>query len=121
MLYNPSWVQAAYRKVLVSPFHTYSFVPRLSISNGNTADWSNRDPDGHLPSVLTTIDPVQHKQRRRTWDRAFSTAAIKNYEDIIVRKTRELLDHFEKRAGEQIDFSMWMRHFSWVLSFPADI
>ena len=92
--------------------HPHPFVSCLNIPNLNTADWSNRDPGGHLPSLLTTIDPVQHKQRRRTWDRAFNTAAIRNYDEIIIRKTRELLDQFEKRAGQQIDFSMWMRHFS---------
>jgi cytochrome P450 len=57
-------------------------------------------------------DPVEHKRRRKTWDRAFSTASIKNYEEIVTRKARELIEQLEKRAGQEIDLSMWMSYFA---------
>jgi cytochrome P450 len=79
------------------------------------ADWYNRGPSGQLHSVIAERDPVEHKQRRRTWDRGFGTAAIKHYDEVVVRKTRQLLEQFEKRAGEEIDFSKWMTYFSYVL------
>jgi len=42
----------------------------------------------------------------------FSTASIKNYEEIVMRKTRELIEQLEKIAGQEIDLSMWMSHFA---------
>jgi hypothetical protein len=41
-----------------------------------------------------------------------NTAAIRNYDEIAVRRARKLLEQFEKRAGEEIDLSMWMSHFA---------
>ena len=57
-------------------------------------------------------DPVEHKRHCKTWDRVFSTASIKNYEEIVMRKTRELIEQLEKIAGQEIDLSMWMSHFA---------
>lgn len=75
--------------------------------------WYNRGPSGQQPAIIAQRDPVEHKRRRRTWDRAFSSAAIKNYDVIVIKKVRELMEQFEKRAGQEIDLSMWMTYFSY--------
>src|ERR1700733_10951682 len=89
-----------------------SFIPRLNTLSQNAPVWYNRVADGQSPSLIGTQDPVEHKRRRKTWDRAFSTAAIRNYEEIVVRRARQLVEQFEKRAGHEIDLSMWMSYFS---------
>ncbi|KIM73430.1 hypothetical protein PILCRDRAFT_829164 [Piloderma croceum F 1598] len=81
--------------------------------------WYNRGPDGVPETVVGTRDPFEHKRRRKTWDRGFGTAAIRNYEEIVVKKARELLEQFEKRAGHEIDLSMWMSYFSY--DFMSDM
>jgi cytochrome P450 len=63
-------------------------------------------------SLIGIRDPVEHKRRRKTWDRGLNAAAIKNYNEIIVKRVRELVEHFGERAGQEIDLSKWMGHFS---------
>ncbi|KIM78409.1 hypothetical protein PILCRDRAFT_11126 [Piloderma croceum F 1598] len=89
------------------------FVPRLDTLSQNAPVWYNRVADGQPSSIIGTQDPVEHKRRRKTWDRAFSTAAIRNYEEIVVRRARQLVEQFEKRAGQDIDLSTWMSFFSY--------
>lgn len=74
--------------------------------------WYNRVPPGHIDGLIGQRDPFVHKQRRKPWDRAFSGASLKNYEDIIVKRSRELISQFKKRIGEEIDLAMWMSCFS---------
>jgi cytochrome P450 len=69
-------------------------------------------PEGQPPPLIGLRNPVEHKQRRRLWDRAFNTAAMKNYDEIIIRRVRELINQFEHRAGQEVDLSMWMSFFS---------
>ena len=92
-------------------FSVYTvFAPQQAIPNITV--WYNRVPYGVPDIVVGMRDPFEHKRRRKTWDRAFSTAAIKNYEEIVVKRARELVEQFEKRAGHEIDLSMWMSYFS---------
>ena len=82
----------------------------------NVAGWYNRLPVNEEPSLIAHRNPVEHKRRRKLWDRAFSTIAIKNYDDIVVRKASELVEQLEKRVGQEIDLSMWMSYFACVAS-----
>lgn len=79
--------------------------------------WYNRGPPEKIRSLISIRDPAEHRRRRKTWERALSAVSIKNYYDIIVRREVELGEQFEKRAGQEIDFSMWMSYFSSVFSF----
>ena len=88
------------------------FVVRFNKLSQNTPVWYNRVAHGDTESLIGTQDPSEHKRRRKTWDRAFSTAAIRNYEEIVVRRARQLVEQFEKRAEQEIDLSMWMSYFS---------
>jgi len=82
----------------------------MLLSGLNIAGYNRSD--GEQPSVVGQRNPVEHKRRRRTWERALNTTAIRNYDEVIMRRARELLEQFEKRAGEEIDLSMWMSHFA---------
>lgn len=67
--------------------------------------------------MVAQRDPVEHQRRRKPWSRAFNTAALKNYEDIIVKRSRELIGQFDKRLGTVLDLNDWMGFFSSVYPF----
>jgi hypothetical protein len=41
-----------------------------------------------------------------------SSASIKNYDEILARKARELVEQFEKRVGQEVDLAIWMGYFA---------
>jgi hypothetical protein len=45
------------------------------------------------------------------WNQAFSGASLKNYENIVIKRSRELISQFMKRTGEEIDLAMWLSYF----------
>ena len=49
-----------------------------------------------------------HAARRKPWTKALSPANIKEFDEIIVQKSRELLEVLAKRQGQTIDLSHWM-------------
>ncbi|KZP25877.1 high nitrogen upregulated cytochrome P450 monooxygenase 2 [Athelia psychrophila] len=73
----------------------------------------NRFRTGAPSSLINFRDVAQHKARRRVWDRAFSTASAKGYEELVIRRTVQLCEAFEKRSGQVLDFSLWMNFFSY--------
>ncbi|KAF7974446.1 hypothetical protein HWV62_12184 [Athelia sp. TMB] len=79
--------------------------------------WYNRAPAGSPGALITYRDRDQHKARRRLWDRAFSTASVKGYDDLIIARMRELTAQFEKRSGQIIDLSLWVSFFSFGAGF----
>ncbi|KZP07807.1 cytochrome P450 [Athelia psychrophila] len=75
--------------------------------------WYNRTPAGSPLPLITHRDTAQHRARRRLWDRAFSTASVKGYDELVIKRTRELCEALEKRSGQVLDFSRWMGFFSY--------
>jgi cytochrome P450 len=73
--------------------------------------WSNRVPDGAVSALISQRDPVEHQRRRRPWARAFSSASLKDYEETVVRRSKDLVDELEKRANQVIDFNQWTSFF----------
>lgn len=76
--------------------------------------WSNRTAPGTTISLIAEPDPILHKQRRKPWDRAFNTASLKDYEEIVGRRSRELCDALEQRSRrrEVVDLDMWISYFA---------
>lgn len=62
--------------------------------------------------VNTQLDGVReftaHAARRRPWTKALSPVNIKQYDEVVVQKSRELIEELAKRQGETIDLSHWM-------------
>jgi len=52
--------------------------------------------------------------QRRAWDKAFNGSALKDYEQLLIKRIQELLEHLEPRArsGEVVDMSRWMKYFA---------
>lgn len=72
------------------------------------ADYDTRKQD----DVNTQLDGVReftaHAARRRPWTKALSPVNIKQYDEVVVQKSRELIEELAKRQGETIDLSHWM-------------
>lgn len=76
--------------------------------------WSNRVAPGTTIALIAEPDPVLHKQRRKPWDKAFNTASLKDYEEIVANRSKELCDALEQRsgAGEVVDLDRWISYFA---------
>jgi len=59
-------------------------------------------------------DIALHAKQRRAWDKGFSGGALKDYEQLLIKRTQELLANLESRIrlGETVDISRWMKYFS---------
>jgi len=88
----------------VSLFFLCIFLDTLSV-------WDNRsDP----PSLIATRDLAVHAQKRRRWNRAFNSAALKDYEEIIREKSKEFVESLGNRLEQEIDLNEWMGYFTSV-------
>jgi hypothetical protein len=85
---------------------------------------SKQLPD--YPSTLVGVqDPEEHRRRRKVWNRALSTAAVKGYEEILESRVNQLIEELDKLASrgevtpnmEPVDLSSWFSRFAWVSSF----
>ncbi|KAI0313023.1 cytochrome P450, partial [Amylostereum chailletii] len=81
--------------------------------------WDNMTNPPHL---LAQRDVPTHAQQRKPWDRAFSASALKDYESIIAKRSRHLVQRWQEiirteSAAESVqkavlDISEWMGFFS---------
>ena len=63
--------------------------------------------DFALPKVLvnTERDEAKHAQRRKTWESAFSTKALRSYEPIMNLHAGKLLKTIEASLGQPLNIS----------------
>lgn len=66
--------------------------------------------------MLWERDRTDHGQLRRDWNKAFNSTSLKDYDAMVVRTSRELVEELEKRTSEVVDISKWMDYFSLVIS-----
>ncbi|KAG7094238.1 hypothetical protein E1B28_007843 [Marasmius oreades] len=69
------------------------------------------DEIGHIGMRNTT----KHLQRRRLWNKAFTTARLKEYEPIIRNRLLQLLEYLDNEAdkGRGVDLAQWISRFSY--------
>ncbi|KAI9507521.1 high nitrogen upregulated cytochrome P450 monooxygenase 2 [Russula earlei] len=75
--------------------------------------------DGRTPTLLAQRDPVKHLHLRKPWNRAFSSAALKEYEVILASRTRQLVNclgdlvhESGRNDGAVLDIAAWFIYFS---------
>lgn len=54
-----------------------------------------------------------HMERRKLWNRGFNSAALKDYEIIVIRRGKQLIEALEARKGA-VDISTWLGYFTCV-------
>ena len=70
--------------------------------------------DGQYPN------PQDYAERRRPWTKGMSTAAIKDYEELLKGVLKELLAALEKKHGEPVDIAKYMIYTACVCLPPGD-
>ncbi|KAF8270117.1 high nitrogen upregulated cytochrome P450 monooxygenase 2 [Lactarius quietus] len=71
------------------------------------------------PTVIAQRDPILHTEQRKPWNRAFSSAALKEYEVIVAKRIRQLVSCLEdmiqtsnEEANAVVDMTLWLKYFS---------
>lgn len=65
-------------------------------------DWQGRQADFSIPPLIALPDTALHAQRRKRWNRAFSTAALKEYEEIIAMRASDLLELLSAKTEKDV-------------------
>lgn len=68
-----------------------------------------------LVSLIATRDPVKHAKRRRPWTRAFSTAALKEYQPMVAKRATQLTDGLADTQGVPTNLTQWIAYFTYAL------
>ena len=75
------------------------------------ADWMGRILNPPIPSLIAIRDHTMHARRRRPWNRAFNTSALKEYEHIIAKRVSQLVGALEEQKGV-VDLTLWLGYFT---------
>ena len=101
----------ACQKVLVSLCESYSLTAFLY-----GIVWDGRFQKGETPSLIAMRFVHEHAKRRKRWNRAFNSAAVKGYEPIVHKRALQLVDELEKRSTKNGHDSMclseWLSYFT---------
>ncbi|KAI0081603.1 high nitrogen upregulated cytochrome P450 monooxygenase 2 [Panus rudis PR-1116 ss-1] len=76
-------------------------------------NWLGRIMSPPTPSVIAIRDPVQHMERRKGWNRAFTSAAVKEYEVPLIRRVKQLAELLLSHKGEPFDLSEAIDYFTY--------
>ncbi len=67
--------------------------------------------------LIAIMDPIEHARRRKPWNRAFSTAALKEYQPIVTRRTAQLIEGLMGEVGTT-DLAKWISYYAYVVIYP---
>ncbi|KAL5522514.1 hypothetical protein ACEPAG_8530 [Sanghuangporus baumii] len=78
--------------------------------------WSARIIKGDTPSLVSMRSVHEHALRRKRWNRAFNSAAVKGYDPIVQKRALQLVDELEKRSTRNnivsVSLSLWLSYFT---------
>ena len=73
-------------------------------------DWHARALNAPIVHLASINDHAEHTQRRRTWTRGFSPAALKDYVEIVNKRTVQLTETLSARKS--VDLARVFGHLS---------
>ncbi len=79
--------------------------PVLVRSNGSVV-YTIRAPNKFGSLLLLTGEA--HTVRRKRWARGLNGLALKEYEESLLNRTKQLVEQLESTEGEVVDFASWM-------------
>ncbi|EKM55975.1 uncharacterized protein PHACADRAFT_209483 [Phanerochaete carnosa HHB-10118-sp] len=65
--------------------------------------WQVRSLEAASPALIGLRDNAEHARRQRPWNRAFSTAALKNYEPALIKRVSQFVRLLEEQ--KHVDFA----------------
>ncbi|CAK5273503.1 unnamed protein product [Mycena citricolor] len=96
--------------------HVNAVQPMMGTQDGlPKAEWW----DGRKPQKLTfrpifrLRNPEEHARRRRSWNRAFSSPMLKEYETMVETRVAQMVDLISSKKGEVLDLSKWLGWFAY--------
>ncbi|KZT08069.1 cytochrome P450 [Laetiporus sulphureus 93-53] len=95
-------------------------MPKGPMWDGRKISRSSGPPNvkGNLVGARNKED---HAEMRRVWNRAFTTASVKKYEPIVIRRASQLVEELKRRCsqdpedgreGMEVDLARWVSCFS---------
>jgi len=70
-----------------------------------------------IPPLIGIRDGAEHAKRRRTWNRGFNPAAMRQYEPAVRERVLQLLEAIVQRG--RVDLGETFGYFALALSFIA--
>ncbi len=64
--------------------------------------------------MVGIMDVNEHLRRRRAWNRGLGPAALKEYEHLIVRRARQLVERLGEQV-EEVNIGNWLNYFRCVV------
>ncbi|KZT08063.1 cytochrome P450 [Laetiporus sulphureus 93-53] len=75
-------------------------MPKGPLWDGRRASGKNGATSSDKGNLLGVRDNKAHAEVRAIWNRAFTTAAVKRYEPMIIRRASQLVDELKKRCED---------------------
>ena len=79
--------------------------------------WVGRAPESKSTSLIQLSGP-EHTRRRRPWNRAFNSEALKGYEEIIDKRANQLMETLSRQVGPT-NLAQWISFFTF--DFMSDM
>src|SRR5262249_7229398 len=77
--------------------------------------WDGRIPKEDVVKPMIALRAkADHTRRRRPWTRAFSSASLKGYEDLVTKRSVQLVETIGLQKGV-VDITKWVSFFAYVL------
>ncbi|EJD00159.1 high nitrogen upregulated cytochrome P450 monooxygenase 2 [Fomitiporia mediterranea MF3/22] len=78
--------------------------------------WTARTGKGEEPALIGIRTMHEHARRRKAWNRAFNTSAVKGYEPIVQKRALQLVSELNKRTAKtgvpSVDLAQWLSYFA---------
>ena len=80
------------------------------VSRLGSAVWEGRSPDSTGSSLIALVDVKEHVRRRKFWNRAFTSAALQEYEQIISKRALQLVELLS--SHKSVDLNSWLAWYT---------
>lgn len=77
------------------------------------------DPTGGATSLVSERDPVLHAEKRKVWNRGFMPAALREYDEPLMKRTAQLIERLGQQVGT-VDLGKWISYYTLVADFFED-
>ena len=73
--------------------------------------WLGRSLNAPILSLVAQQDPVEHLRRRKPWNRAFNSIALKRYEPAVGKRVMQFVEALKNQKGV-VDLTEWINYFT---------
>jgi len=74
--------------------------------------WEARRPPFEPIAVISIREPHRHSQRRRAWNKAFTSMSLKDYEPMLISRVQQLIECLESHTNSKMDLTYWLSCFT---------